>query len=76
MFNCLETVMPLRRNGDAVAPERLPRCAGTATPFYWNGRATRKECGCLTPFPSFGLRPPFMCGVSTTPAEPLEVALL
>ena len=24
--------MPLRRNGDAVAPERLPRCAGTVTP--------------------------------------------
>ena len=31
---CAGTAMPLRRNGDAVAPERLCRCAGTATPFY------------------------------------------
>ena len=28
---CAGTVMPLRRNGDAVAPERRWRCAGTAT---------------------------------------------
>ena len=26
---CAGTAMPLRRNGDAVSPERLPRCAGT-----------------------------------------------
>ena len=40
-----------------VAPERRCRCAGTATPFYWNGRAMRKECACLAPFPAFGPPP-------------------
>ena len=33
----------------------LPDLAGTATPFYWNGRAMGKGCGCLTAFPAFGL---------------------
>ena len=36
------TAMPLRRNGHPVSPEP-PR--------------VRKECGCLAPFPAFGLRP-------------------
>ena len=31
--------MPLRRNGDGVAPERGWRCAGTAIPLRRNGRA-------------------------------------
>ena len=44
-----ETAMPLRRNADAVAPERRCRCTGTPTPFYWNGRAMQKGCGCPTP---------------------------
>ena len=35
------TGVPLRRNGDGVAPERGGRCAGTATPFYWNRRGLR-----------------------------------
>ena len=34
-------VAPSRRNGGAVAPERRWRCAGTATPFYWNRRGLR-----------------------------------
>ena len=40
---CLETAMPLRRNGDAVAPERLPRCAGTVMPLRRNGDAVAPE---------------------------------
>ena len=70
---CAGTVMPLRRNRDAVAPEPRCRCAGTATPFYWNGRAMRKGCGCLAPFPAFGPphegRPPIFAKVDPPPSR-------
>ena len=35
--------MPLRRNRDAVAPERLPRYAGTPTPLRRNGRVAQRR---------------------------------
>ena len=40
---CAGTVMPLRRNGDAVAPERRWRCAGTAMALRRNGHAVQKR---------------------------------
>ena len=40
---CAGTAMPLRRNGDAVAPERRCRCAGTVMPLRRNGDAVAPE---------------------------------
>ena len=73
---CAGTAMPLRRNGDAVAPERLCRCAGTATPSRRNRRGCGKNAA-VSPrsLPLGFAKPPLMCGVPSTAAEPLEVAL-
>ena len=61
--------MLLRRNGDAVAPERPPRLAGTAA-------RCGKDAAVSPRFLPLGFaKPPLMCGVPSTAAEPLEVAL-
>ena len=58
VFRCLETAMPLRRNGDAVAPERRCRCAGTGVPFRRNGGAVSPECVCDQAWTAFFLPRP------------------
>ena len=67
---CAGTAMPLRRNGDAVAPERPPRSTGTAARCGKDAAVSPRSLSLSSAKAGHPLA--YVRGVNVSPADPLD----